>query len=232
MKTTRNIAIVVAAGTGSRFGGELPKQFMPLGGKPMIVHSLELFEKSDLIDEVILVVSDDYLAYASQAIVDQYNLRKIRKITCGGETRQESVLAGLSACPTGIDLVAIHDAARPFLEKDLLEDVMAKAAETGAAILAVKARESIKLCETGFIAKSLKRDSVWIAQTPQVFRFADILSAHKRADAAQYADATDDAELFEQYCGPVTLVPSSHNNIKITTPADFVLAQEIIKGQI
>jgi 2-C-methyl-D-erythritol 4-phosphate cytidylyltransferase len=232
MKTTRNIAIVVAAGTGSRFGGELPKQFLPLGGKPMVVHSLELFERSDLIDEVILVVSEEYLAYASQAIVDQYRLHKIRKITGGGETRQESVFAGLSACPTGIDLVAIHDSARPFLEKDLFENVMAKAAETGAAILAVKARESVKFCETGSIGKTLKRDSVWIAQTPQVFRFADILSAHKRAEAAQNRDATDDAELFEQYCGPVTLVPGSHNNIKITTPADFILAQEIIKGLI
>jgi 2-C-methyl-D-erythritol 4-phosphate cytidylyltransferase len=232
MKTTRNIAIVVAAGTGSRFGGQLPKQFLPLGGKPMILHSLELFEKSDLVDEIVLVVSNDFLAYASQAIVDKYELHKIRKITCGGETRQESVLAGLSACPTGIDLVAIHDAARPFLAPDLFANVMAKAAETGAAILAVKAKESIKLCENGLIGKSLKRDSVWIAQTPQVFHCADILSAHKRAEAASNNDATDDAQLYEQYCGPVTLVPGSYNNIKITTPADFILAQEIIKGQI
>ncbi len=232
MKTSRNIAIVVAAGTGSRFGGALPKQFLDLGGKPMVVHSLELFEKSELVDEIILVVSDEYLSYASQAIVDQFELRKIRKITCGGETRQESVMAGLTACPAGIDLVAIHDAARPFLSDDLFEKVLTRASETGAAILAVRARESIKSSPDGKIGKSLRRDSIWIAQTPQVFRFDKIYSAYKRADDAQNDQATDDAELFEQYIGPVSIVPGSYNNIKITTPADFVLAREIIKGQI
>jgi 2-C-methyl-D-erythritol 4-phosphate cytidylyltransferase len=231
MKTTRNIAIVVAAGTGSRIGGVLPKQFLPICDKPMMVYSLELFEKSDLIDEIILVVHQDYLSYASQAIVDEYKLRKIRKITAGGETRQESVLAGLSACPTGIDLVAIHDAARPFLSDDLFKLVMTRAAETGAAILAVQAKESIKLGDKGVISKTLKRDTIWIAQTPQVFRFTGILDAHQRAEAAQF-EATDDSELFEQYGGQVAIVPGSHNNIKITTPADLVLAQAIIKGQI
>jgi 2-C-methyl-D-erythritol 4-phosphate cytidylyltransferase len=229
MKTSRNIAIVVAAGTGSRIGGELPKQFLPLGGKPMIVHSLDLFERSDLIDEVVLVVHQDFLAYTSQAIVDEYKLRKIRKITCGGETRQQSVLAGLTACPAGIDLVCVHDAARPFLAEDLFKNVMAKASESSAAILAVRAKESIKIADNNVVIKTLKRDSIWIAQTPQVFRFTSIIDAHQRAEAAKN-EATDDSELYEQYCGPVSIVPGSHNNIKITTPADLILAQEIIKG--
>jgi 2-C-methyl-D-erythritol 4-phosphate cytidylyltransferase len=231
MKTSRNIAIVVAAGSGSRFGGELPKQFMPLCGKPMVAYSLELFEKSDLIDEVILVVHQDYLAYVSQAIVDEYGFHKVRKITAGGETRQESVLAGLTACPAGIDLVAIHDAARPFLANDLFRRVMSQAAETGAAILAVQAKESIKIGEKGIVGKTLKRDTVWIAQTPQVFRFAEILDAHKHAESAQY-EATDDSEIFEQYGGKVAIVPGSYNNIKITTPGDMVLAEEIVKRQL
>jgi 2-C-methyl-D-erythritol 4-phosphate cytidylyltransferase len=229
MKTSRNIAIVVAAGSGSRFGGEVPKQFLPLGGKPMIAYSLELFEKSDLIDEIVLVVHQDYLAYVSQAIVDEYKLHKIRKITAGGETRQESVLAGLTACPTGIDLVAIHDAARPFLASDLFGRVMSQAAKTGAAILAVQAKESIKVGEKGIVSKTLKRDTVWVAQTPQVFRFTEILEAHQRAEASKF-EATDDSEIFEQYGGKVAIVPGSYNNIKITTPSDMVLAQEIIKG--
>ena len=229
MKTSRNIAIVVAAGSGSRFGGDLPKQFLPLGGKPMVVHSLELFEKSSMIDEIVLVVSQDYIVYASQAIVDTYSLHKVRKITAGGETRQESVLAGLTACPSGIDLAAIHDAARPFIADDLFRQVMSKAAETGAAILAVPAQESIKMAQDGFVSKTLKRDAIWVAQTPQVFRFDDILLAHQRAEAARN-EATDDSELFEQYCGPVCIVHGSYNNIKITTPGDFVLAQEMLKG--
>jgi 2-C-methyl-D-erythritol 4-phosphate cytidylyltransferase len=231
MKTTRNIAIVVAAGTGSRFGGELPKQFLQLGRKPMVVHSLELFEKSPLIDEIVLVVAEDYMAFASQAIVDQYGLHKVRKITAGGETRQESVLAGLSACPSGIDLAAIHDAARPFVTSDLLESVMFKAVEMGAAILAVPAKDSIKIGEGGMISKTLRRDTVWIAQTPQVFRFDSILDAHRRAEAA-LNEATDDSELYEQYCGQVALVRGSNNNFKITTPGDLVLAEEILKGSL
>jgi 2-C-methyl-D-erythritol 4-phosphate cytidylyltransferase len=231
MKTSRNIAIVVAAGSGSRIGGELPKQFQPLGNKPMVAHSLELFEKSKLIDEVVLVVAEEYLAYASQAVVDEWNFRKVRKITAGGESRQESVLAGLTACPNGIALAVIHDAARPFVAKDLFERVVARALETGAAILAVPAKESIKMAENGMITKTLKRDSIWIAQTPQVFRFENILQAHQRAEAARN-EATDDAELYEQYCGPVAIVPGNYNNIKITTKGDFVLAEEILKGML
>jgi len=231
MKTSRNIAIVVAAGGGTRFGGDLPKQFLPLGGKPMVVHSLEFFERSRLIDEIIFVVSQEYIVYASQAIVDQYDLGKIRKLTTGGDTRQESVMAGLTACPSGINLVAIHDAVRPFISPDLFESVMAKAAVTGAAILAVPATESVKLGENEIISKTLRRNTVWIAQTPQVFRFDGILEAHKRAENARN-EATDDSELFEQYIGPVALVRGSYNNIKITTKGDFVLAQEILKGNI
>ena len=231
MKTTRDIAIVVAAGSGSRLGGELPKQFQKLGDRPIVAHSLDLFEKSPLIDEFVLVVSSDYLVYASQAIVDFYNYDKVRKITSGGETRQESVLAGLTACPRGINLVAIHDAARPFLSAYMLEQVMAKAGETGAAILAVPAKDSIKMGENGVIVKTLKRDTIWIAQTPQVFRFDGILDAHQRAVAARN-EVTDDSELYEQYIGPVSLVTGSHNNFKITTPAAFILAQEIIRGNV
>ncbi|OGC95206.1 MAG: 2-C-methyl-D-erythritol 4-phosphate cytidylyltransferase [candidate division Zixibacteria bacterium RBG_16_53_22] len=229
MKLSRNIAIVVAAGSGSRTGGAVPKQFQPLGRRPLVVHSLEFFEKSDLVDEIVLVVAEEYMAYASQAIVDRWNLRKIRKITAGGETRQESVLAGLSACPNGINLAVIHDAARPFVAQDLFRQLMARASDTGAAILAVPAKESIKMAENGIITKTLKRDAIWIAQTPQVFRFEAILKAHQRAEAAQN-EATDDAELYEQYCGQVAIVHGSFNNIKITTRADFILAEEILKG--
>jgi 2-C-methyl-D-erythritol 4-phosphate cytidylyltransferase len=231
MKTTRNIAIVVAAGTGSRFGGELPKQFQPLGRKPLVVYSLEFFEKNKLIDEVVLVVAEEYLAFASQAIVDKWGLRKIRKITAGGLTRQKSVLAGLSACHSGTNLVAIHDAARPFLAEDLFARLIARAEETGAAILAVPAKESIKIAENGMIIKTLKRDTIWIAQTPQAFRFDTILQAHQRAEVARN-EATDDSQLYEQHIGQVEIVPGSYNNIKITTRGDFVLAEEMLKGTI
>lgn len=228
MKTSRNVAIVAAGGIGKRFADERPKQYHDLGGRPMICHCLDLFERSDLIDEVVLVVSDDYLVYASQAIVDKTGYRKIKKITTGGESRQESVLAGLSACPKGIDLAVIHDAVRPFLARDLLHAVIIKALETGAAILAVPAKETVKLVKGLIIEKTPLRDTVWIAQTPQVFKFDSILEAHKRAEVAKN-EATDDSQLYEQYCGEVSIVRGSYNNIKITTRGDMALAEEIFR---
>ena len=228
MKTTRNIAIVVAGGTGDRFGDDLPKQYHELGGRPVITYCLDTFERSDMIDEVVLVVSESYLVYASKEIVDKFGYRKINKITTGGDSRQESVLAGLTACPKGIDLVAIHDAVRPFLARDLLHDTLKKAGDSGAAILAVPARESVKLVRGDIIEKTLLRDTVWIAQTPQAFRFDKILEAHRRAEAAQN-EATDDSQLYEQYCDEVSIVRGSYNNIKITTKKDLVVAEEILR---
>ena len=229
MKTRRNTALVVAAGGGSRFGGELSKQFADLLGKPIVVYSLELFERCSLIDEVVLVVAEDYLVYASQEIVDRYRLKKINKLTTGGESRQESVLAGLSACQPGADLVVIHDAVRPLLTMDLLSKTMEKAEETGGAILAVPSKESVKLVEGESVVRTLVRDTIWIAQTPQVFRFEKILDAHRRAEAAGN-EATDDSELYEQYCGRVSVIHGSRNNIKITTPGDLILAAELLRG--
>jgi len=228
MKTSRNIAIVAAGGSGKRFGEGKPKQYHDLGTRPVITYCLNLFEQSEIIDEVVLVVSEDHLVYASREIIDKYGYRKIKKITAGGESRRQSVFAGLSACPTGIDLAIIHDAVRPFLAKDLLYEVMEKANETGAAILAVPARESVKLIKGKVIEKTLLRDTVWIAQTPQVFRFDSILDAHKRAEAAEN-EATDDSQLYEQYIGEVSIVRGSYNNIKITTRGDLVLAEEILR---
>jgi 2-C-methyl-D-erythritol 4-phosphate cytidylyltransferase len=228
MKTSRNIAIVVAGGEGKRFGNELPKQYHKLTGKPVITYCLDLFERSDIIDEVVLVVSEDYLVYASTEIVDKYGYRKIKKITSGGDTRQESVHAGLTACPTGIDLVIIHDAVRPFVAQDLLYEAAKTANISGAAILAVPAKESIKLVSGKVVEKTLLRETVWIAQTPQVFRFDSILDAHERAVAAEN-EASDDSQLYEQYCGEVSVVRGSYNNIKITTRADLFMAEEILR---
>jgi len=228
MKTSRNMAILVAAGTGSRISSKLPKQFMDLDGKPIVAYSLDLFDRCKSIDEVILVVSEEYLAYASHEIVDKYGYKKVNKITTGGETRQESVLAGLSACPPMVELVIIHDAARPFLTMSLLEECIQTAGKSDAAILAVQSRESVKLGDGDKIVKTLKRDAVWIAQTPQVFKFDRIFDAHKRADAARF-EATDDSELYEQYYGNAAIVRGSYNNIKITTPVDFIVAREILK---
>ena len=228
MKTRRNLAVIAASGQGKRMGSELPKQFMELAGKPMLFWTIKCFERCNLIDEIILVVPEDYLIYASTAIVDKFKLKKINKIITGGETRQESVLAGLSACPRTTGLVAIHDAVRPFVRDEMISRLFSKVTEIRAAIPAVKVKDSVKYVNEDMIAKTLPRDNIYLAQTPQVFYYPTILEIHQKAAEAEY-EATDDSQLAEQYGHEVLVVDGHYDNIKITTPEDMKLAEEILR---
>jgi len=138
MKIRRNLAVIVAAGSGMRMNSELPKQYLEINGRPILAKTIDCFEKSVVIDEILLVVAEDYLAYASQAIVDRFGFKKISKIISGGKTRQESVLAGLAAGPPVTDSVAIHDGVRPFVRGALIEQLFESAKSTGAIIPAIK----------------------------------------------------------------------------------------------
>jgi len=228
MKTRRNLAVIVAGGSGIRMNADLPKQYLQIAGKPILAMAAEAFEKSPLIDEVILVVAEDYLAYASYEIVYKYKMKMVSKIISGGATRQESVLAGLSASPQVTDYVAIHDGVRPFIRQAMIDQLFKSVQLTGAAIPAVKAKETIKLVENNLIEKTIPREKAFWAQTPQLFRYENILEIHRRA-ADQKFDATDDAMLAEQYGMKVAIVPGYYDNIKITTPEDLILAEEILK---
>ena len=228
MKTRRNLAVIVASGTGTRMNSSMPKQFIEVLGKPVLVWTIECFEKSNLIDEIVLVVPNDYLAYTSQAIVDTYGFKKIRKITGGGETRQESVLAGLAACPRSLDKVAIHDGVRPIVRQSLIEEVFETASETNGAIPAVKVKETVKIVDQDMYAKTLPRDNIYLAQTPQVFSYPTIFDIHKQAAETEF-EASDDAMLAEHFGHKVKIINGYYDNIKITTPEDLVLAKEILK---
>jgi len=228
MKTRRNLAVIVASGTGARMKSELPKQFMDLMGKPVLSWTISCFERCRLIDEIVLVVPEDYLAYASQAIVDKYDFKKINKIITGGDTRQESVLAGLTACPRSTDNVAIHDGVRPFVRDTLIEELFESVTETKAVIPAVRAKETVKFVDENMLAKTLPRDRIYLAQTPQVFYYPAIFEIHQKAAEEEY-EATDDAMLAEQYGMDVGIVEGHYDNIKITTPVDMALAAEILK---
>jgi len=228
MKTRRNLAVIVASGAGTRMGSKLPKQFMEIGGKPMLALTIERFEKSSSIDEIVLVVCEEYLTYASQAIIDKSGFKKVHKIIGGGETRQESVLAGLTACPRTTDHVCIHDGVRPFVRDSLIQMLFDEVKKTQAVIPAIKVTETLKYVDKEMISKTLPRDNVYIAQTPQVFRYLSILDIHRKAAEANY-EATDDAMLAEQYGMKVLVVPGHYDNIKITRPEDIILAEEILK---
>jgi 2-C-methyl-D-erythritol 4-phosphate cytidylyltransferase len=155
-------------------------------------------------------------------------MKKVSKIISGGTTRQESVLAGLSASPPVTDYVAIHDGVRPFIRQTIIEQLFKSVEQTGAAIPAVNAKETVKLVENNLITSTIPREKAFLAQTPQVFRYENILEIHRKAADQKY-EATDDAMLAEQYGMKVAIVSGYNDNIKITTPEDLILAEEILK---
>jgi 2-C-methyl-D-erythritol 4-phosphate cytidylyltransferase len=228
MKTRRNLAVIVASGLGKRMNSEMPKQFLELLGKPMLAWTISCFERCRLIDEIIIVVPEDYLAYTSQSIVDKYHFHKIHKLIGGGETRQESVLAGLTACPRTTDKVAIHDGVRPIVRDTMIERLIETATETMGVIPGVQAKETIKQVDDKMMSHTLPRENIYLAQTPQVFHFPAIFEIHRKAAEEEF-EASDDAMLAEQYGHPVMVAEGYYDNIKITTPEDLILAAEILK---
>ncbi len=161
-------------------------------------------------------------------IVDKFKISKVRKIVIGGATRQQSVFAALKALDINVPFVAIHDAVRPLLHPGLLVEVLRRGMNTGAAILAMPARDSIKEVNCGKIERTLDRSSIWLAQTPQVFERELILQAYEQASRDQYF-ATDDSELVERLGHPVYVVASNFANYKITTQEDLEIAKCLIK---
>lgn len=220
-------AIIAAAGQGKRMDNPVNKQFMELGNKPILAHTLEKFEQCPLIDCIEIAAPQDWLLYIAEDIVDKFNILKVRKIVIGGATRQQSVLAALQALDANIPYVAIHDAVRPLLHPDLLIEVIKRGMETGAAILAMPARDSIKKVNTGKIQLTLDRNLIWLAQTPQVFERELIVQAYELAVSDQYV-ATDDSELVERLGHPIYVVASHRANFKITTQEDLELAKYLI----
>lgn len=228
MKIRRNLALIVAAGQGRLAGSKLPIQFSDLSGKPVLARTIECFEKSRVIDEIVLVVSEDYLAYASQAIVDKFGFKKIHKIVTGGETRQESVLAGLVACPRATDKIAIHDGVRPFVKATLIETLFDTADDSAAAVPGIHPRELAVLTGNESAGQTFSRGDIFLIQAPQVFFYSKMLDFHRRAQETKF-EVNDDARLAEQYGMKLKLIPGRRDNISITDPLDIILAKEIIK---
>ena len=225
----RTAAIITAAGAGIRMGGDQAKQFMELEGRPILAVTLERFELSPDIDRIILVVPPGKVDSCRDEIVKKYDLAKVEKIVVGGERRQDSVRLGLEATEGHYPLVLIHDGVRPLVPPDLISRVVRAANQDRAVIPALAARETIKEAdETGFVVKTHDRRTLWLVQTPQAFRYEDILGAHRRAIEEQWEEITDDALLMERTGVPVKIIEGSEENIKITTPQDLELARFLI----
>ncbi len=219
----RVTAIIVAAGAGVRMGG-VDKLFAELGGLPLLARTILAFEGCPRVDEIILVSSEANLDRCWKLVRSQ-DFRKVTELVPGGARRQDSVLEGLKLvkdCPW----VIIHDGVRPFVDSALIVAGLDAAKEYGAAVAAVPVKDTIKVVNSERLVRNTPgRDSLWSAQTPQVFRTDLISDAYRDA----YGDVTDDASLLERSGHPVKVYPGSYENIKITTPEDLDIAECILR---
>lgn len=213
-------ALIAAAGSGERLNKGINKAFVPVAGKPILAHTLSVFEACDAISEIIIVTGERDIEAAGD-LVGRFGFAKVSAIVAGGAQRQDSVRNGLAKV-TG-DIVAIHDAARPMVTTAIIESSIDKACEMGACIAAVPVIDTIKSASDGIVSGTIDRSSLFAVQTPQTFRTDLLRRAYERAYAEGYY-ATDDAALVERMGEKVEIVPGSYENIKITTPADLDIA--------
>jgi 2-C-methyl-D-erythritol 4-phosphate cytidylyltransferase len=221
MKTT---AIIVAAGSGSRFNSESPKQFLEICGKPVIVHTLERFQSAQTVDAVVLVLAADKIK-----AFDTTAFTKLISVVAGGETRAKSVLNGLNSAPDDTRIVAVHDGARPLVSTGEIDRTVEKAKEIGAACLVGKVTDTIKSIRGDEIAATLDRDKLRRALTPQAFKIEVLRKAFENADLSE--SVTDECYLVEKLGHPIAFVEGSSRNIKITHAVDLVLAETLMKDE-
>ena len=232
-QTRRSIAIIPAAGSGSRFGGERPKQFVVLAGAPILLHTLRRFDDCPDIDGMVVALPEREIDDFS-LLLGEAGLRKPTRLVAGGRERSDSIRnALLVAREFEPEVVAVHDAVRPFVTTAQISAVIERARQVGAAILALPATDTIKEVEDGLIRRTIDRRRIYRAQTPQAFRFDLLWRANESAREAGVvaAMATDDSLLVEWLGEPVAVVEGSPHNIKITTPEDLVFAASLFQKE-
>ena len=216
--------VIAAAGQGKRMGSSEKKQFIHLQNKPVLYHSVQLFKVIPHIKEIVVVTNREDIVRTQEMLLDLAPV----KVVAGGEERQESVFLGLKALQD-VQYVLIHDAARPFSTQHLIERVMGKAMETGAAIPAVPVKDTIKIVGSDReVVQTPPRQSLWAVQTPQAFRLSTILDAHQQASENGFI-GTDDSMLMEWLGQKVAVVDGEYTNVKLTTPEDLKLGENILE---
>lgn len=222
-------AIVPAAGAGVRMEADRPKQFRPLGDRPLLVHTLQRLSDSPLIETVVVVVPADWVAKARSELIEPYGLAKVGAVVAGGAERQDSVAAGLEALGPEVDLVVVHDGVRPFMTEAMIADVVEAARAVGAAVAAIPVAETVKRVADGVVVETVSRDGLYRVQTPQAFRREVLAEALERA-RAEGVVGTDEAALVERFGRPVRVVAGSAVNLKVTSPEDWSLAESILSS--
>ena len=226
----KNVALILASGTGERFGLNIPKQFYELNGKTILEHSIEAFETHNSIDEIVLVTNPDFRDL-TQEILDKNQYKKITKLLNGGKTRVESSYIGTSNIEDGVN-VLIHDAVRPFVDKGIIDRNIEALKTYNAVGTAINSSDTIiQIDENGFITQIPNRKFLKRIQTPQSFKSELIKQAHKLALKDESATFTDDCGLVVKYnIDKIFVVEGSENNIKITTKEDLNVVKNILEN--
>ena len=237
----RNVAIVLAAGSGKRMQSDVKKQYIEIDGKPLIYYALNTFEKSEVITDVILVTGAEDIEFCRNEIVERFSFFKVRNVVCGGRERYHSVMAGLDEIDKngGCEYVFIHDGARPFVDEDMLLRLYDEVKLTEACVAAVKSKDTVKISNNaGYVVSTPNRNLTWIIQTPQVFEYELIKEAYgilKEEECGlpcQGIVVTDDAMVVETWTGhKVKLTEGSYENIKVTTPEDLKIARVFVENR-
>jgi len=224
------IALVPAAGMGKRMGADINKQYLLLAGKPIVARTVQVLEDASFIDDIYIIVPEAEIPYCREHVMERYSFAKVRRLVAGGIERQHSVRNGLRALDGAgeDDVVLIHDGVRPFVSHSILKKSVETACKYDGALVAVPVKDTIKTVRDEIVRETPPRDTLWLAQTPQTFRYSVIIAAHEIAEAEGYL-GTDDASLVERMGKEVHIVMGNYRNIKITTPEDLVLAEAFLR---
>lgn len=226
----KTAAVIVAGGKGKRMGSSIKKQYICLKGKEILAYTIEAFNRSNCIDEIIVVSAADEIEKVTEEIVNRYGFNKVKKVVAGGKERQDSVYNGLLAVSEEIDYVMIHDGARPFIKEETLNVALEETIKKEATIVAVPVKDTIKIgnVESKMVESTPKRDLLWTVQTPQSFK-KELLKAAYDYAIKEALEVTDDSMIVEAYGHPVYIVEGDYTNIKITTPEDLIVGEAFLK---
>jgi 2-C-methyl-D-erythritol 4-phosphate cytidylyltransferase len=226
---SRVTALIPAAGMGKRMGKPVAKQFLQLGDKPMLAHTLLAFQCAAEVDEIIPILSREDMESCLRDIIEQYHITKVKTLVVGGKERQDSVAHGLHKLEADSSIVLVHDGVRPFVTSEMIRDIVELVKKGECVAVGVPIKDTIKEVDDNRIVRhTLERSRLWAIQTPQAFPVKVLTRAYEEASKNKIY-ATDDATLVERAGGTVRVVMGSYENIKITTPEDLILAEEILR---
>lgn len=218
---SKNIVIIVCSGIGKRMNSNVPKQFIKINDKPIVCYTIDKFENCNYIDEIIIVTNKEYIDYFKNSIINDYNYKKISAVIEGGKERLNSVYNGINYIEYNEDsIVLIHDGVRPFIDEKDIINIIEETKIYNACILGVKVKDTVKICKDGFIQTTPNRENIWLAQTPQAFKYNIIKEAYEYAFNNNLF-VTDDASIVENFGFKVKIIEGNYSNIKITTKEDL-----------